>query len=78
MLDDSRIKDKFVVIRLDALTELNPQTFSVADVMLLIFANLIQCCQEKCTEPGRAFHEAWNMENDLQQAFTPFFPGTSK
>ena len=74
LLDDSRIEDKFVVIRLGALTELNPQTFSVADVMLLIFANLIQRCQEKCTEAGRAFHEAWIMESDLQQAFAPFFP----
>src|ERR1017187_9285786 len=41
LLDEAAIKEKFVVIRLDALAELNPQTFSVADVLKLLLTNLI-------------------------------------
>src|SRR5580693_8638595 len=74
LLDEDAIKEKFVVVRLDALTELNPQTFSVADVLLLLLANLIGCCVEKCDEVGRAFHEAGIMTADLQQTLAPFFP----
>jgi hypothetical protein len=74
LLDDAAIKKKFVVIRLDALTELNPQTFSVADVLLLLLANLIEQCEDKCRELGRAFHESATMTADLQQTFAPFFP----
>lgn len=74
LLDDSAIKEKFVVIRLDALTELNPQTFSVVDVLLLLLANLIERCVDKCREAGRAFHEADIMTADLQRALAPFFP----
>jgi hypothetical protein len=74
LLDEDAIKEKFVVIRLDALAELNPQTFSVADVLLLLLANLIECCMEKCDEVGRAFHEAGIMATDLLQTLAPFFP----
>ena len=74
LLDEAAIKEKFVVIRLDALTELNPQTFSVADVLLLLLTNLIERCVDKCGELGRAFHEAGIMTADLQQTFAPFFP----
>lgn len=74
LLDEAAIKEKFVVIRLDALTELNPQTFSVADVLLLLLANLIESCMEKCDEAGRAFHEGGIMATDLQQTLAPFFP----
>jgi hypothetical protein len=74
LLDEDAIKKKFVVIRLDALYELNPQTFSVADVLLLLLANLIERCVEKCGEEGRAFHEAGIMATDLQETLAPFFP----
>ena len=74
LLDEAAIKEKFVVIRLDALAELNPQTFSVADVLLLLLANLIERCEVKCGELGKAFHEAATMTADLQQTFAPFFP----
>jgi hypothetical protein len=50
LLDEAAIQEKFVVIRLDALNDLNPQTFSVADVLLLLLANLIKRCEEKCAE----------------------------
>ena len=74
LLDEAAIKEKFVVIRLDALAELNPQTFSVADVLKLLLTNLIVQCEEKCAEAGRAFHEAGIMAADLQQTLAPFFP----
>ena len=74
LLDHADIRKKFIVIRLDALNELNPQTFSVADILLLLVANLIERCVEKCAEMGRAFHEAGTMTSDLQQMLTPFFP----
>jgi hypothetical protein len=74
LLDEDAIKQRFVVIRLDALSELNPQTFSAVDVLLLLLANLIQSCAAKCKEAGRAFHEADIMTADLQQTLAPFFP----
>lgn len=58
LLKDPEIKHNFVVIRLDALNELNPLTFSVADVLLLVVANLIECCEKKCNESGLVFYEA--------------------
>jgi hypothetical protein len=36
LLDNVDIKSRFVVIRLDALNDLNPQSFSVSDVLLLL------------------------------------------
>jgi hypothetical protein len=74
LLDNPDIKSRFVVIRLDALNELNPQTFSVADVLLLIVTNLIECCEAQCRRVGKAFHEAGTMVHDLQQQLAPFFP----
>jgi hypothetical protein len=74
LLNAPAIKHNFVVIRLDALNELNPLTFSVADVLLLVVANLIECCERKCNESGLVFHEAGIMQRDLQQILAPFFP----
>jgi hypothetical protein len=74
LLSGQEIRDRFFVIRLDALGELNPQTFSVADVLLLLFVDLIERCEEKCRELGRAFPEAGTMVNDLQLLLPAFFP----
>jgi hypothetical protein len=74
LLSSPEIESRFVVIRLDALNELNPQTYSVADVLLVIVSNLIECCEEKCKARGQAFHEAGTMLRDLQQQLAPFFP----
>jgi hypothetical protein len=74
LLDEPEIKDRFVIIRLDALDELNPQTFGVADVLLLIVTNLVERCEEKCRELGMTFHEAGTMVHDLQQQLAPYFP----
>jgi len=74
LLADPAIGRRFVVIRLDALEELNPQTFSVADVLMLVFANLIEGCRKHCEKRREAFHEADIMINDLQQVIAPFFP----
>ncbi len=73
LLDDPDVKNTFLVVRLDALNDLNPQTFSVVDVLLLLLANLIQTCEEKCREIGTVFHEASIMEADLQPLLAPFF-----
>ena len=74
LLDNFDIKSRFVVIRLDALNDLNPQSFSVADVLLLLVVKLIERCDETCRELGRAFHEAGIMVRDLQPLLAPFFP----
>lgn len=74
LLTDPEIDRRFVVIRLDAVEELNPQTSSVADVLLLTFFNLIEGCRRQCEKLGRAFHEADIMTADLQQVLSPFFP----
>jgi hypothetical protein len=74
LLEETEIKDSFVVIRVDALDELNPQTFSVADVLLLLMVNLILRCRERCQELGIAFNEWGIMVNDLQSQLAPFFP----
>jgi len=74
MLEDPDVCRRFLVIRLDALDQLNPQTFSVADVLLLLGVSLIEGCQTACDQDGRAFHEAPTMINDLQQQLAPFFP----
>lgn len=58
---------------MDALNQLNPQTFSVADVLLLLFVSMVEGCAEKCSRMGKAFHEAGLMINDLQQILAPFF-----
>jgi hypothetical protein len=74
LLDNGDIKSRFVIVRLDALNDLNPQSFSVADVLLLLIVKLITRCEEKCRELGRAFQEAGTMVRDLQQLLAPFFP----
>ena len=74
LLTDPAIKEKFLVVRLDGLNQLNPQTFGVADVIILLGINLIVEAQRKCQELGKAFHEAPIMENDLQKELAPFFP----
>lgn len=74
LLIDKEIKQKFIVVRLDALNQLNPRTFGMADVLILLVISLIVRCNEKCNESGRAFHEAGIMENDLVKELSPFFP----
>lgn len=74
LLIDPEIKQKFIVVRLDALNQLNPRTFGMADVLILLVISLIVRCKEKCNELGRAFHEAGIMENDLVKELSPFFP----
>ena len=74
LLNRPEIKDRFVVVRMDALEELNPQSFGVVDVLLLLLANLVQTCKEKCDELGIVFHESGLMIDDLQTVLAPFFP----
>ena len=74
LLDVDEIKKRFIVVRLDALDELNPQTFSVVEVLSLLIANVIIKCREVCGSRGQAFHESWLMENDLRDQLKPFFP----
>ena len=74
LLDVDAIKKKFVIVRLDALDELNPQTFSVVEVLSLLIANVIIKCREVCKSEGKAFHDSWLMENDLRDQLKPFFP----
>lgn len=74
LLDDAELKQRFLVVRLDALNELNPQTFSVADVLILLFVNLIESCDARSQELKRAFPARNTMELDLQSALSPYFP----
>ena len=74
LLTDPQVNQKFVVVRLDALNQLNPRTFGVADVLILLGISLIVRCKEKCTELGKAFHVAGIMEADLAKELAPFFP----
>ena len=73
LLDNDDIKKRFLVVRLDALDELNPQTFSVVEVLSLLIANLIIKCSEVCKERGQAFHESGIMEQDLRVQLAPYF-----
>ena len=74
LLTDTTIQQKFLVVRLDGLNQLNPQTFGVADVVILLGINLIVEARLKCQELGKAFHVAAIMENDLQKELAPYFP----
>jgi hypothetical protein len=74
LLADGEIKSRFLIIRLDATDDLNPRTFSVVDVLLLMVTNLILQCMETCKAEGKAFHEAGTMLQDLQKQLAPFFP----
>ena len=74
LLAAPEIRAKFVSIVVDAVTDLNPRSFTVVDVLLVAIANLIDACEAKCRDLGRAFHEAGTMHQDLQQALAPFFP----
>ncbi len=73
LLDVDAIKNKFVIVRLDALDELNPQTFSVVEVLSLLIANVIIKCREVCESEGKAFHDSWLIEKNLRDLLTPFF-----
>jgi hypothetical protein len=74
LLAQPDITQTFLVVRLDALNDLNPQTFSVADVLLLVITSLIQACWDKCRELRENFNEAATMLADVQQPIAPFFP----
>jgi hypothetical protein len=74
LMDDPAIKLKFLVMRLDALDQLNPQTFSVVDVLTLLVISLLEGCEAECKRQQLAFHEAAGMMVDLQQQLAPFFP----
>ncbi len=74
LLDSPEVSHRFLSIRLDALQDLNPQTFSVADVLLLMCINLIEACETHCHEKGEAFHEAGTVISDLQDQLAPYFP----
>ncbi len=73
LLASQEIRSKFVSVVVDAVTDLNPRSFTVVDVLLVTIANLIEACEAKCRELGRAFNEAGTMHRDLQQALAPFF-----
>jgi hypothetical protein len=59
---------------LDALEELNPETFGVVDVLSLLIANLIEACVRACENRSRLFHQATSILGDLQEQLAPFFP----
>lgn len=74
LLADPSITSTFAIVRLDATNELNPQTFSVADVLILLLTNLIEACRAGAEARGRAFHESYNMVSELQTHLAAFFP----
>lgn len=74
LLEEPAIKSRFLVVRVDALDELNPQTFGVADVLLLICVKLLEACERHCNDGGEAFHEAYTILSDLQPRIAPWFP----
>lgn len=74
LLDSPNVKQRFLAIRLDATTDLNPQTFSVADVLLLICIRLIEEAQKRCRASRRAFNESSTIISDLESQFAPYFP----
>lgn len=65
LLEAPEIQKRFKVIRMDALDQLNPQTWSVADVLLLLAGSLIECVD------GGADGV---LLGDLQKQMSPFFP----
>lgn len=69
------VAKRFLVVRLDALDELNPETFSVADVLLLLAVNVVESCERHCREQNEAFHAATTMIADMQSMLAPFFSG---
>lgn len=69
------IKSRFLAITIDAVSQLNPQTFSVADVLALLAIGVIEGCEQACQAEDKAFHAAAKMIDDMQQHLAPFFPG---
>jgi len=74
LLEEPAIKQRFLVVRVDALDELNPQTFGAADVLLLICVKLIETCRAHCEQSGEAFHECFTILGDLHKRVAPWFP----
>ena len=74
LLEDPAIKQRFVVVKVEATEELNPQTFSVVDFLSLLAINLIEQCREVCRTQGNAFQSSWSMIDDLPNQLKSFFP----
>ena len=74
LLEDPAIKQKFVVVKVDATEELNPQTFSVVDFLSLLAINLIEQCRSVCSRNGNGFQSSWSMIDDLPNQLKSFFP----
>src|ERR1035437_5564616 len=75
LVDEPTIRKQFIVVRLDALDQLNPQTFSVADVLLLLGISLVEGCLDACERAGRAFNEAYTIINECSLHVFPEVAG---
>jgi len=64
----------YLIVRLDAIDQLNPQTFSVVDVLSLIAISIFEACEAACLKQGRRNDAATKMGQDLQDTLAPYFP----